>query len=584
MGFRDQLRAALGTGLSSAVDAFYKAAAPGEEEDFPSPPSGDTLAQPGDQRAPQSPAELGDAQGDPKSLFWDPFSVIDALGFKDRPSSISYETLQAMIWRMPIIHSILITRQNQIANFAIPQPDRFTPGFRVRLADKKAEATEVSEAKGRHLESWLLSTGKTENPEGRDDFETFLRKLVRDSLTYDQACVEVVPDRAGRPAEFYAVDGKTIRIADTTKLRFDEDDTDQVRYVQIYDGLVVAEYSQRELCFGVRNPTTDIRNQNYGHSELEMLISTVTSLLWAWDYNQKFFSQGTTAKGIINFKGAIPEKQLRAFRRFWYGQVAGVENAFRQPITNADELQWINMQQSNREMEFSAWFDFLIKVATSMYGMDPMEINFKYGDSGSSSSMFESANQSKLAASKDKGLKPLLRHIQRWVNLYLIHPVDPDYTFEFVGLEAQTPAEQADLQTKQVKTYKTINEIRAEDDMEPLPPDEGDIILDPVWMQAKQMKAMQDQQAAMGDEEGDDFSDLENDLNGKGDQAEEEGEDKGGGTKGTANPFNQGAPGQVGGKASKPAEAAKPAAVQKAFAREDVLRKARPTVIVDLDL
>ena len=31
----------------------------------------------------------------------------------------------------------------------------------------------------------------------RDDFETFLKKIVRDSLVYDQCCFEIVPDRSG---------------------------------------------------------------------------------------------------------------------------------------------------------------------------------------------------------------------------------------------------------------------------------------------------------------------------------------------------------------------------------------------------
>jgi len=514
VGIRDNIRAALGAG----VEAFFKAEDDDEDEDLA--PSGNDLAKPGGLKIPDTATELKEAVDDPKSLFWDPFSVIDALGYKDKPSGVTYSTLNTMLWRMPIIHSIVVTRINQITNFALPQETKFLPGYRVSLRDKKAEATPASEKKSRELEQWLMTTGKTEFPEGRDDFNTFLRKVLRDSLTYDQLCFEVVPDRAGKPAEFYAVDASTIRIADTTKLRFDEKEQDAVRYVQIYDGLVVAEYTQAEMCFGVRNPTSDIRNQNYGQSEIEMLISTVTSLLWAWDYNQKFFSQGTTAKGLINIKGAIPDKQMRAFRRFWYSQVGGgVENAFKQPILNADDLQWISMQQTNKEMEFNAWFDFLIKIATAIFGMDSMEINFRYGDSGGQS-VFESANQSKLSASKDKGLKPLLQFLSGKINTHLIQRIDPDFVFEFVGLEVQTPAELADLQTKQIKTYKTVNEIRAEEDMPALPPEEGDVILDPVWAQLKGAQQQMEMQKQYADENGeededDPFGNLENEFGAK---------------------------------------------------------------------
>lgn len=573
MGILDRMRSAVGVGLGAAFDAFQKAE-DGDDDDFPPQQAQGEPSDAGQQTGPKTIEELEEALADPKSLFWDPFAVIDALGYKDKPSSLTFQTLNAMVWRMPIVHSIILTRLNQIATFAYPQEDKFAPGYRVRLNDPKAVPTPESEKRGRVLERFLFETGVTENPEGRDNFETFLRKVGRDSLIYDQMCFEVVPSRSGIPAEFYAVDGATIRIADTTKLRFDEDDVGAAKFVQVYDGLVVAEYTQKELCFGVRNPTTNIRNQNYGQSELEMLVSTITALLWAWEYNQKFFSQGTSAKGIINFKGAIPDKQIRSFRRFWYSQVAGVSNSFKTPVTNADDLQWINMQQSNRDMEFNAWFDFLIKVTTGIYGMDPMEVNFKYGDTGSQS-MFESANQSKLSASKDKGLKPLLRFIQNKINTHIIWPMDPDYRFEFVGLEASTPAELADLQTKQVKTYKTVDEIRAEEDLEPLADGKGAVILDPVWNQFQMMQ----QQAEMGvgdfadpdEEEDDPFAKLQGELDedegeGEGDQAEEKSD--GGDTD----------------KAAEPAKPAEAAGEKKKNPFGKSLRKARKPIIVDLEI
>lgn len=446
-------------------------------------------------RTPRTPQELEAALSDPKSLFWDPFAVIDALGYKDKPSSITYQTLRAMVWRMPIVQAMIRTRLRQMSNFSAPQVDKYSTGFRITMKDKKAQPSPETEARSRQLEEWLLTTGVTENPGSRDNFDTFLQKFVQDSLTYDQACFEVVPSRTGKPAAFYAVDASTIRIADTTRLFLNPEDKDVVRFVQIYDGLVVSEYTSSELCFGIRNPTADIRNQQYGQSELEMLVTVVTALLWSFDYNQKFFSQGANVKGIINFKGPIPEKHLRAFRQHWYSMTAGVENAFRTPIVNADDMQYVSMQQSNRDMEFNAWFDFLIKITAAIYGMDPMEINFKYGDSGGAKSMFESANQSKLSASKDKGLKPLLRFVQDKINQHLIQPLDPAYVFEFVGLEADSKSEQADLTTKLIKSIKTVNEARAEEDMPPLP--DGDIILDPVYSQHMSQRVQQEQQEKM---------------------------------------------------------------------------------------
>lgn len=448
---------------------------------------------------PQTKKDIQEAQNDPKSLFWDPYAVVDALGYKDRPSPLSYGTLDAMVMRMPILQAIVQTRVSQVTSFAMPQVDRYATGFRVVQRDRKAKATKASEARSQQIERWLLATGTTNHPEARDDFETFLAKLTRDSLKYDQYTFEVVPDRKGRPAEFYAVDASTIRLADTTRLFVDPEDEEVVRYVQVYDGVVVSEYTASQLCFGIRNPNASIRLQGYGTSELEMLMSTVTSLLWSWDYNQKFFSQGASTKGILNFQGQVPEKQLKAFRRHWYSMVAGIENAWRTPIMNADQgMQWIDIQKSNKDMEFSAWFDFLIKIAASIYQMDPMEINFKYGNEGQKS-MFESNNAAKLTASRDKGLKPILRNLQRRISTHLVTKLDPDFEFEFVGLDMMSANEQADLNGKLVKTMRTIDELRALEDLPPLPNGMGDLILDPTYlqhMQAAQAQAQQEKEAA----------------------------------------------------------------------------------------
>jgi hypothetical protein len=443
---------------------------------------------------------------DPKALAADPFSIVEQLGFREKPSAITYGTLQAMVWKVPLINAVIQTRVNQVSSFATPQHHRFETGFRVRLRDHEAKPSPAARKYMNDLERFLLTTGATGDARTRDSFEAFLRKVTRDSLVYDQVNYEVIPGRDGRPSQFNAVDASTIRLADTHHL-FPDNEVDAVRTVQIYDQVVIAEFTTGEMAFDIRNPRTDIRSQGYGTSELEMLISTITHILWGLNYNANFFAQGSVSKGLLNLKGAIPEKQLRAFRRQWYQMIAGVENAWRTPIVNAEDIQWINMHTSNRDMEFSAWIDFLIKVATAVYQIDPIEVNFKYGSSGQKS-MFDAANKAKLVESRERGLKPLLRFLARSLNKHIIWPIDTDFEIDFVGLESQTPKELADLNTQRVRTMYTIDEVRAENDLPPLPDGEGEVILDANWLAARRAKEdremqqqqmqMQQQQAANG--------------------------------------------------------------------------------------
>jgi phage portal protein BeeE len=448
--------------------------------DVPGGKSEDTTA--------SNPVPTEKATEDPKSLMWDPYAIIEQLGYKDRPSPVTYGTLKTMTWKMPVVGAIIQTRVNQVASFCNPSHNKYEMGFRVKLRDTEKEPTAQDKKWAQEMESIIMRTGVTDNPRGRDNFENFLRKYIWDSLVYDQAVMEIVPNRKGLPAEWYAVDAATVRLADSATTFLDEDDENAIRYVQIYDGMIIAEFTDREMAFGVRNPRTDIRLYGYGVSELEMLIPTITNLLYGFEYNSNFFKQGSAAKGIINFKGVVPEKQLQGFRRQWYNQISGVHNSFRTPITNSEDLQWINLQSSNRDMEFSAWLDFQIKLACGLYLMDPIELNFKYGNTGQKAAMAEENNKEKITESKERGLTPLLRFLSQQINENIIWQINESFEFSFVGLNALTKDASADLNQKRVKTIWTVDELRAEEDLEPLPDGKGEVILDPTWLQFSQAK------------------------------------------------------------------------------------------------
>lgn len=477
--------------LADAGNALLKAEGEG------APTDGSTAALEATPRV-QSEVPPQAAEQDPRGLLFDPFALIDQLGYRDRPSGLTYNTLREMAKRVPTVTAITQTRLTQVSAFAQRQTDLRDPGFTVALRDTKAHPSKQDKIRMRQLEDWILCTGSRWQP-GRDDFKTFLRKIVRDSLDLDQACFEVVRNRKGIPAEFYALDGATIRMADVPPGAEVYQDPNQVKYVQVYDEVIITEWAAHELCFGVRNPRSDIRANGYGFSELEMLINTVTATLWAFEYNKRAFSQGSLVNGVMNFKGAVADKKVDAFRRQWKMMMAGVDNSHRVPMTNVDDLQWIDFGKNNRDMEYNAWMDFLIKVICSVYQFDPAEINFVYGNTGQSQAMFQAPVEAKLQSSKDRGLRPLLKDVARWMNEYLIWPIDPTFEFRFMGMDTKSSKDAIDQQKTESEFLKTIDELRAENDMDPLPDGKGQIILSQIWLQNSQ--GMQ-QQGAPGGEPG----------------------------------------------------------------------------------
>lgn len=433
---------------------------------------------------------------DKKSYIIDPMEFNSSFGYKDKPYSLSYNTLK-MMSKTPIVNAIIKTRKNQLADFLEPQADKYSTGFVIRkkktLGQSDKENTKADWKRIEEIQNIILNCGVNNSWEG-DDFESFGRKLIDDSLTYDQATFEVVRDKKGQIFEFFATDASSYRIAAS----YDDENYKGIMrpmvkgyypaYVQIYQGAITNDFYPWDLCFGIRNPTTAIYNAGYGISELEELVSTVTSMLWADDYNKKFFSQGSAPKGLLRVKGQVNEKQLKAFRQEWLSMVTGVQQAWKTPIVDAD-IDWIDLQKSNRDMEFSSWSEYLIKITCAIFSIDPNEIGFNLSSS-SGSAMFESNNEAKLTHSKDKGLYPLLKFFQRKFNKFIVSQIDPDFEFLFVGLNGLTIQEELDMEIQKLSNFQTVNEIRNKYGLKPIKG--GDIILNPTFVQQATMEAQKE--------------------------------------------------------------------------------------------
>lgn len=446
---------------------------------------------------------------DARAYNENPWRMLEASGFKEKPTSLSYNILYQMSVRNSVVAAVLNTRVNQVSTFT--KPARFSRdgvGYCIGLRDPKATPSDSQMEIIKALELFLENCGFN-NDNNRDDFDTFIRKTVRDSLTYDQMCFEIVPDRRGRPSELLAVDAATIRSASERfepgstlySRAYTPSDNDVVKWVQVIDGSVVSWFSANELAFGVRNPRTNINMQPYGFSELEMLIQQITAHLYAEEYNEKYFSQGGTTKGIINLKsdpnGISNKEQLESFKRQWRAQVNGMTGSWKTPVLQVpDGVEYISVNQSNRDMEYSQWVNYLINIVCAVYQIDPAEVNFSNnGGAAGQSSVFETSEEQKLKNSRDKGLKPLLRFVESMVNKFIISRFSQEYVFSFTGMDEHTDRERAELQSHQSRVSRTVNEIRAENGDKPIP--DGDVILDPAWLSYHQQKAMQD--AAVND-------------------------------------------------------------------------------------
>lgn len=458
-----------------------------------------------------------------KAFFIDPLEFNSNLGYKDKPFSLTYTTLKRMS-KTPIINSIIKTRKNQVADFAEPQENKYSTGFVIRKKPKFGIEQKMDNKDKKiayAITEFILKGGNVSEWE-HDDFDTFIRKIVDDSLTYDQLTFECIRNRRGQLESFMATDAATFRMADSY---FDKD-YDNVffqrnganvwadrndfgpkvhgyhpAYVQVYQNVKVNEFYPWELCFGVRNPSTSIYANGYGCSELEELINVVTSMLWGDEYNRRFFSQGSAPKGLLRIKGTNNEVALQQFKQQWQSMITGVMQSWKTPVVEAD-VDWIDLQKNNRDMEYSSWMEYLIKLSCAIYSIDPSEIGWDISRSSGNGGLFEGSQEQRLKHSKDKGLYPLLKFFQRKINKYIIEQINPDFELVFVGLNGLTIEEELDMDIKKVGSFMTVNEAREKYEMKPL--EFGDVPTNATLIQNKnaEMMAKQGGQGMEMDENG----------------------------------------------------------------------------------
>jgi hypothetical protein len=509
----------------------------------------------------ETPAEA-DSRGDKLSISELDYAGNEQYGWKEKVGMVGNPVLKSMARRDSVVIAIHQTRIAQTSAFTKKQRTRYVPGWLVvpeetadltedqklelanpeltpeeyaakmyefeqeRIKLKKQQQKEMSE-----IEQFIMHCGMdkddSDTTHKRVDFAKFMSIAVRDRLTYNYAAVELIPQKNGeRCHHFYPVSAGTVKyttrrsaeqlkklMIENMKMRgLTEEDIARktnkpYRFAQVVRGQVQAAWSEDWFVFEPANPTIDPEDNGYAMGELEMLIQIITAHLYAEAHNRNFFVQGIGSKGLLHIKGEnISRAQLEAFKRQWFNQISNTRNSFRPPIIGmADEVKWVPLAQSNREMEFEQWMNYLIRICCAVYQIDPAEINFDISKVNTST-LNESSNETRIKSSRDKGLKPLLDYIQNLINNNILPRWNPEYAkkyrFEFVGLDAETRQQEIDRLEKETRVWKTINEARIEQGKAPL--EDGDIVLNAIYSQYLAQKLQQEQAEQQQDEVVDD--------------------------------------------------------------------------------
>lgn len=452
-----------------------------------------------------------------QSVYLDDLQIFASGDWYEKPSPIGFESLRQMVDQTPVLNAVILTRIRQMSAFCRPQEQEDQLGFEIRHMDKSHELTPDEEESIKLLTRFIQNSGWEFKPRARqrlkrDAFPHLMAKLVRDTLTMDAAPIEteMKRDRSLGIDGLYAVDGATIRLC----TEHGYDGNDEVFALQVVQGRTRTAYTYNDLIYVPRNPRTDVRLAGYGLGEPELLIRTVTGYLNAMTYNIKGFDENAIPRGMLHISGDYDANDLVAFKRHWNAMVKGINNAWSLPLmVSKDQESKASFERFGvefNEMYFAKWMSFLTSIICAIYSIDPSEINFESFTSSGRSSLSGDDTVEKIAASKDKGLRPLMGYFESILSDYVISEFGDKYVFRFVGLDQEDAARK----WEKAKLASTWGELRAEIGQKATNTPLDDAPLNPSlvgpWMQALQQSQQdfgqepgQDGAPGMGGDQGD---------------------------------------------------------------------------------
>ena len=448
------------------------------------------------------------------SVFYDPYFVSSNCFENVRTiSRIQYggihcRTLRAVAGKAWIINCCITHISRKIKPFLKPVTSRNERGFIIHKR-YETEITKKEDKEATKIRDFMVATGNYEDP-SRDDLVKYGVKLLRDELTLDQIATEIQYNKKGEPVAFFAVDAATIERVIPEK----ENET-EFRYLQIVDGMPAAGYTNDNMIFDFENPRTDIYHSQYGYSLVEQAIDLVTSVINTFVYNAGNFTENKLPKGMLLLNSDANSDVIDEMEDYIAEIMSGSPlNQWRVPIIPSGDkdakLEWKPLN-TNREMEFQQWLDYLSSGVMALFGCSADELGIQ---SQKSQAMFENGGQDRMAAAKSSLLGDILVFFEAYFNK-IIAKINPEYVLEFVGYEKDNPSTVADLDEKEVRTYKSINEKRAEKGLDPIDLSKIENGADlPMNVQLVQM--FQSQQAMVDEGMGEDMGGFGEDEEGGG--------------------------------------------------------------------
>lgn len=445
-----------------------------------------------------------------KSEFTNPRNQGYNRGILEPRKAYSMQLFRRISEKAWIINVIIGHLIDKVVPYLQPLSEKGKRGFEIALKDKDKKATDKDKKSAQWIREFLMNTGSENALECDDDIIAYAKKILRDLLTLDQTTTEKLWTVGGDLLSFEAVDAATILRC--TEEGYEGDD--EIRFVQQIDSQIKSQYTKREMLFQYDNPRTDINNFGYGYSKIEQCVGLVIAVINTFVFNAGAFSEDKLPRGMLLLNGDMGFEEVEQIEDYLIDVMGpsgleGANNKWGIPIIptgkggDKSSITWQPLGQTNQDMQYSRWQDYLNMGIAAIYGVDIESTGIK-NEKGAK--IMESGSAEAHKYSDDKGIGSTLMflksHFQNFIN-----EIDPRFEIVFHGFEQDDAKDTREAVSSQLSTYKSLNEIRIENDLEPMDSEEhpwADIpgLQNPQFLQAYQAGQQPEEE---GTEEDDGF-------------------------------------------------------------------------------
>jgi len=383
-----------------------------------------------------------------------------------------------------------------------PESARGSRYFDIELKDPDKKLTDKLKKRAMEIQEFFLQTGWDRlNPDREDDLPHYTKKILRDLLTLDQVAAEKVKTYSGDMHSFYAIDAATILRC--TEEGYEGDD--KIKFVQMIQSQIVSTYHAGQIIFQFDNPRTDVLHYGYGYSKIEQCVGLIISSINTFAFNAGAFTEDKLPRGMLLLNGDIGMEEVEEIEDYLIDVmgpdgISGATGRWGIPIIpsgksgDKSSISWQPMGNSNQEMQYSRWQDFLNMGIAAIYGVDIESTGIK-NEKGAK--IMESGSAEAHKYSDDKGIGNALTFLERHFQT-ILDEIDPQFRFVFHGFEQDDAKEMRDATKSELESSKSLNELRLEKDLKPVPFKFADVpgLQNPQYLQAYQAEV------GGGEEEG----------------------------------------------------------------------------------